>query len=220
MPIFPDHEESEPVGQLTDSQMAQFCDQWQVNTLTLESIMENCIEEQDYLVSKHSITSVEEYEKPKGGYEVVIAIPAAFTPVCAGELETLDDLFARDWGMPEGMQAVSVRVVMLDNPHSVQQWLKSMNLGISVLVSDYAASAHDLTTGDKLRPLSRTMVVNFYQERAAKNDLEKSVEQFPFGKYKFYETVELLRYTTHMDITRNFDEAFGVIREHAKNRLA
>lgn len=147
----------------------------------------------DFIVTHDSMQRVAEYERPDEGYEIVVAIPAAFTPVCASELEILEEL-------SKGEIGESLVVVMLENPHSVQAWLKEKKLEqIKVLVSEWATNIYDLKTGYKDRPLSRTMIVTHYQKEAQRN--------------------ELLRYTTHMDIPRNFDEAIRVIEHHKTNAL-
>lgn len=179
-------------------------------------------ERPDYLVTCDTIRQVEEYSHPKDGYEVLIGIPAAFTPVCAEEMEALNKGIPLE--LPYEVAGVT-RIVMLDNPHSVQAWLRDNRWeNLQVLISPYCASSNEMTTGDAGRPMQRTVVVNFYEPREAENPIERMVSDF--GKFPFVEpmrfarTIELLRYQTHMDIPRNFQEVQRVISHHAENRLA
>lgn len=163
----------------------------------------------DFIVTAETVRQVEEYDHPSEGYELIIGIPAVFTPVCREEMEKLNNRPL----VIEGPDIHS-RIVMLDNPHAIREWLVQNGwTKLEVLVSKYAAEYNDLATGDLDRPISRTMVVNFY-------------ERSPFeGTHSFFnplmttKTTELLRLTTHMDIPRNFEVARDVILHHAKNRI-
>lgn len=171
----------------------------------------------DFIVTSETIRKVEEYDRPKDGYELIIGIPAAWTPVCAEEMEALNFGFV----VRTELDTVS-HIVMLDTPSSIQAWIRENHwYNLQVLVSHEAAYVHDLLTGDLERPVSRTVIVSHYEPRQPKGTVEKAFSKGLFGEtaMTFSDTHELLRYTTHMDIPRNFEEMERVVTHHANNRM-